>query len=164
LLQITREENMKKEDKEISDSEKIEEPVKAKQELVKEEPVEKKNIEKMIKTVMVVDDDEDIRSTVKTILEKQRYNVIVAFSGEDCLKKLEGGNKPELILMDIMMPGIPVKDVVSKIKGIKILYFSAVKMSDEEKKDLEKVGNVVGFIQKPFDLDELVKKIKSLIG
>ncbi len=116
----------------------------------------------MSKVIMVVDDEADIRSTVKAVLEKQGYNVIVAFSGEDCLKKLEGGNKPELILMDIMMPGTSVKEVVSKIKDIKILYVSAVKMSGEEKKDLEKVRNVVGFIQKPFDINEFAEKIKSL--
>lgn len=118
----------------------------------------------MTKTIMVVDDEADIRSTVKTVLEKQGYNVILAFSGDDCLKKLEKGDRPDLILLDIMMPGTPVKDVVSKIKGIKVLYFSAVKMSDEEKRDLEKAGNVVGFMQKPFDINEFIKKVKSLIG
>ncbi len=158
---------MKKNNKKIGDSEKVEEPVEkelaeSSEELT--ENKEKKDVKKMSKVIMVVDDDEDTRSTVKTVLEKQGYNVIVAISGQDCLKKLEGGDKPELILMDIMMPGTPVKEIVSKIKDIKILYFSAVKMSDEEKKDLEKAGNVVGFIQKPFDVDEFVKKIKSLIG
>lgn len=118
----------------------------------------------MGKVVMVVDDEADIRSTVKAVLEKKGYEVITASSGDDLLKQLEGGAKPELILLDIMMPGTPVKEVVPKIKGIKILYFSSVKMSDEEKKDLEKIGNVVGFMQKPFDINKFVEKIKSLIG
>jgi two-component system OmpR family response regulator len=118
----------------------------------------------MSKTIMVVDDEEDIRSTIKTVLEKKGYTVITASNGKDCLEKLESGDKPELILLDIMMPGIPVKEIVPKIKGIKILYFSSVKMSDEEKKDLEKAGNVVGFIQKPFDINDFVKKVKSLVG
>lgn len=114
--------------------------------------------------IMVVDDEADIRSTVSAVLEKKGYEVVTASSGDDCLKKLEGGEKPDLILLDIMMPGTPVKDVVPKIKGTKILYFSSVKMSDEEKKDLEGIGNIVGFIQKPFDINEFVAKIKSLIG
>ena len=118
----------------------------------------------MSKLVMVVDDEADVRSTVKTVLEKKGYEVITASNGDDCLKKLEGGDKPGLILMDIMMPGTPIKEIIPKIKGIKILYFSSVKMSDEEKKGLEKMGNVVGFIQKPFDINEFVKRVKSLIG
>jgi two-component system chemotaxis response regulator CheY len=118
----------------------------------------------MKKNIMIVDDEADIRSTIKTVLEKQGYGVITASSGDDCLKKLEGGDKPELILMDIMMPGTPVKEIIPKIQGTKILYFSSVKMSDEEKKDLEKVGNVVGFMQKPFDINDFIERIKSLIG
>jgi CheY-like chemotaxis protein len=113
---------------------------------------------------MVVDDEADVRSTVKAILEKKGYEVVAASSGDDCLKKLEEGEKPDLILLDIMMPGTPVKEVVPKIKGIKILYFTSVRMSDEEKKNLENAGNVVGFMQKPFDINEFVAKIKSLIG
>jgi two-component system sensor histidine kinase/response regulator len=118
----------------------------------------------MTKTVMVVDDEADVRSTIKAVLEKQKYEVLTATSGDDCLKSLEGGAKPDLILMDIMMPGTPVKEVISKIKGIKILYFSSVKMSEAEKKDLEKIGNIVGFVQKPLDINKFVEKVKSTIG
>lgn len=112
--------------------------------------------------IMVVDDEADVRSTVKTVLEKQGYEVVTASSGDDCLKKLEAGEKPKLVLLDIMMPGTPVREVVSKIKEIKVLYFTHVKMSDEEKENL-KSGNVVGFMQKPFDINEFVKKVKSLV-
>lgn len=118
----------------------------------------------MSKTVMVVDDEADIRSTIKAVLEKKGYSIVTASSGDECLKVLDAGAKPDLILMDIMMPGTPVKEIVPKIKGIKILYFSSVKMSDEEKKDLESVGNVVGFLQKPFDINKFVEKVKSFIG
>lgn len=118
----------------------------------------------MSKSVMIVDDEADVRSVVKGVLEKQGYEVSSAVSGDDCLEKLEGGIKPDLILMDIMMPGTPTKEVVPKIKGSKILYFSSVKMSDEQKKELEGLGNVVGFVQKPFDVNEFVKKIKSFVG
>lgn len=117
----------------------------------------------MGRVVMVVDDEADIRSTVKMVLEKSGYDVVTASNADECLKKIEGGEKPDLVLLDIMMPGTPVKEIVPKIKGIKILYFSSVRMSDEEKKGLE-AGNVVGFIQKPFDINEFTKKIKSLIG
>ncbi len=115
-----------------------------------------------MKTVMVVDDESDIRDTVKTILEKEGYKVLTAVSGEDCLNKLET-EKPDLILMDIMMPGRPTREIVSEIKGIKIAYLTVVRVGEAEKEDLIK-GNIVDFIQKPFDLKDLLKRVKKLTG
>jgi len=117
----------------------------------------------MPKTIMVVDDEPDIRETVKLILEKNGYKVITAVNGDDCLKKLKT-NKPDLILLDIMMPGTPVKDVVPKIKNIKIAYLSVVRVGEAEKEDLMSSKNIVDFIQKPFDIGTLLKKIKKLVG
>jgi CheY-like chemotaxis protein len=114
------------------------------------------------KTIMIVDDEPDIRSTVKAILEKEGYNVLAAVNADDCLERLKK-QKIDLILMDIMMPGTPVKDVVPKIKQ-KIAYLSVVRTSEAEKEDLMKSKNIVDFIQKPFDVKELVKRIKKLVG
>ena len=115
----------------------------------------------MAKTIMVVDDEVDIRNTVKVILEKNGYNVITAVNGDDCLKKLVK-EKPDLILMDIMMPGTPVKEIIPKIKNIKIAYLSVVRTSEAEREDLMKSKNIVDFIQKPFDVNDLVKRIKEM--
>lgn len=111
---------------------------------------------------MVVDDEEDIRETIKTILEREGYNTVLAVNGDDCLKKLETA-KPNLILLDIMMPGTPVRDVVKKIKGTKIMYCSAVRISDAECEQLTSASNVIDFIQKPFDIKELIKKVKKMV-
>lgn len=114
----------------------------------------------MPKKVMIVDDEEDIRNTLKQILEKQGYETELAINGDDCLKKISSF-KPDLVLMDIMMPGTPVKDVVKKIKS-KVAYISVVKVTEAEKEDL--IGNnIIGFIQKPFDIKDLTKKVKSFI-
>lgn len=115
----------------------------------------------MVKTIMVVDDEPDVRSTVKIVLEKNGYNVVPAVNGDDCLEQLKKV-APDLILMDIMMPGTPVKDVVPKIKNIKVSYLSVVRTSEAEKEELMKSKNVVGFIQKPFDIDILLKRVKEL--
>ncbi|MBT4135450.1 response regulator [archaeon] len=117
----------------------------------------------MSKTIMVVDDEGDIRETVKTVLEKEGYSVITAISGDDALKKWTK-QKPDLILMDIMMPGTPVKDIIPKMTGTKVAYLSVVRTSEAEKEDLMKSKNIVDFIQKPFDIKELVKKVKKLVG
>jgi len=116
----------------------------------------------MAKTIMVVDDEEDIRSTVKTVLEKNGFSVITAINGDDCLKQLKT-KKPDLVLMDIMMPGTPVRDVVPQIKG-KVIYLSVVRVSEAEKIDLLHSKNVIDFIQKPFDINELVRRVKKAVG
>ena len=118
----------------------------------------------MGKVIMVVDDEIDSVYTIRTVLEKAGYSVVTASNGDECLKKLETGEKPELILMDIMMPGTSVKEVVGKIKDIKILYFSSVMMGAEEKAELEGAGNVVGFVSKSLDVNKFVERIKSIIG
>lgn len=115
------------------------------------------------KTIMVVDDEPDILVTVKTVLESNGYNVVTAINGDDCLKKLPGKNV-DLILMDIMMPGTPVKQVVGQISGVKIAYLSVVRTSEAEKEELLTTANVVDFIQKPFDLENLLKRVKKLVG
>jgi len=113
---------------------------------------------------MVVDDEEDIRTTLKSVLQGNGFKVITAVNGDDCLVKLKKTKrkKPDLILMDIMMPGTPVKEVVAQIKDIKIAYCSVVRMSEAEKEELLKSKNIVGFIQKPFNIEELVSKVKEL--
>jgi two-component system response regulator VicR len=117
----------------------------------------------MAKLIMVVDDEEDIRNTVRAILEREGYNVKIAVNGDDCLKKLED-NKPDLILMDIMMPGTPVRKVVSKMKDIKIIYLTVVQVSDAERLELLSRKNVVGFINKPFNVHDLVNAVRGVIG
>jgi DNA-binding response OmpR family regulator len=117
----------------------------------------------MGKTVMIVDDEGDIRKTVKMILEKEGYKVLTAVNGDDCLKQLKK-EKPNLILMDIMMPGTPVKEVVKQIKTTKIAYLSVVRTSEAEREQLLGQKNIVDFIQKPFDIKELVKRVKKLVG
>ena len=115
-----------------------------------------------MKPIMIVDDEEDIRTTVKNILEKNGYKVITAVNGDDCLKKIKEGEKPDLILMDIMMPGTPVREIVPKIKQ-KVVYLSVIRVSEAEKEDILKSKNIVDFIQKPFDIKELIKKVKRIV-
>jgi len=118
---------------------------------------------KMSKTIMIVDDESDNRVTIKTILEKEGYKVITAVDGDDCLKKIPK-QKVDLILMDIMMPGTHVKEVIPKIKDTKIVYITVVRTSEAEREDLMKLKNVVDFIQKPFDINKLIKKVQKIVG
>ncbi|MBS3108200.1 response regulator [Candidatus Woesearchaeota archaeon] len=116
----------------------------------------------MVKTVMVVDDEADIRSSVKTILEKNGIKVILAVNADDCLEKLKK-EKPNLILMDIMMPGTPVREILPKIKN-KVVFLSVVRTSEMEREELLGIKNVIGFIQKPFDINDLLMKVKKFLA
>ena len=115
----------------------------------------------MVKTIMIVNGEAEIREAVKTVMEKEGYRVVVAVNGDDALKKAESAN-PDLILMEIMLPGTPVKDIVPKLKN-KIVYLSVVRASGDDLKDLMKPKNVVDFIKTPFDEKDLIKRVKMLV-
>jgi two-component system response regulator VicR len=117
----------------------------------------------MPKTILVVDDEPDIRDSVKIILETNGYEVITAVDGNDCLEKLQEV-KPDLILLDIMMPGIPVDDVVKQIKDIKIAFMSVVRISDARKRGLCTQDNIVDFFQKPFNVSDLIDRVGLLLN
>jgi len=113
----------------------------------------------MKKSILVVDDEPDVRESVKMILEMNGYRVIEAVDGNDCLKKLKE-EKPDLILLDIMMPGTPVSEIIKKIENVKIAFMSVVRISDARKQGLCSQGNVVDFFQKPFNVSDLIERVK----
>ncbi|MDH7507146.1 MAG: response regulator [Candidatus Thermoplasmatota archaeon] len=116
----------------------------------------------MQKTILVVDDEQDIRDSVKLILEKNGYKVESAVDGDDCLKKVSK-LKPDLILLDIMMPGLPIDEVIKKIKDIKIAFMSVVRISEARKKGLCKQDNIVDFFQKPFNVSDLIDRVRLIL-
>ena len=110
--------------------------------------------------VLIVDNEKDVRDSVKTILEEAGYDVSTAISADDALKKA-AMVKPDLVLMDIMMPGTAVKKVVPKIKA-NVAYLTSVKLSGEEEKAL--MGkNVKGYINKPFNIKSLIRDVKKYL-
>lgn len=116
-----------------------------------------------MKKILVVDDEPDVRETVKIILEQRGYEVITAVDGDDCLNKLHEEN-PDLILLDIMMPGTPIGDIVEQIEDTKIAFMSVVRISEARKKGLCKQDNIVDFIQKPFDVIDLVRRVELILN
>lgn len=117
----------------------------------------------MQKTILIVDDEPDVRDSVKIILETKGYKVETAVDGDDCLKKLNE-IKPDLILLDIMMPGTPVDEVIKKIKDIKIAFMSVVRISEARKRGLCKQENIVDFLQKPFNVSDLVDRVGLILN
>ena len=111
----------------------------------------------MMKKILVVEDDNDIHNLLKNVLEKERYEVISAYSGTEAILLIEK-NTIDLILLDLMLPGITGEEIVKKIKNIPIIVISA-KISSEDKVNVLSNG-ANDYITKPFDTNELLARIK----
>ncbi|MEM5790469.1 MAG: response regulator [Candidatus Aenigmatarchaeota archaeon] len=121
----------------------------------------------MKKKVMIVDDEENMVELVRAILEKEGFEIISAYSGKECLEKLKEV-KPDLILMDIMMPGITGKETVKKIrenpktKDIKVIFLTVVRLSEIGREELKEL-KAVDYITKPFENKDLVERVKRAL-
>lgn len=123
----------------------------------------------MAKTILVVDDEPDIRESVRQVLQTKGYSVALAEDGRDFLSQLQK-NIPDLVLLDIMMPGLTTKQILSRIQaeskcaGMKIMFLTALHMTEAEKEGLLKEKNVVGFITKPFKIAYLLDQVAKAAG
>ncbi len=109
-----------------------------------------------MKTILVIDDDMHIGNMLEEALTGEGYAVKRAYSGTEALLLLSGA-KPDLILLDLMLPGLSGEELLPKIKDIPVIVVSAkVDVSD-------KVGLLLGgaadYVTKPFDLAELLARI-----
>lgn len=110
-----------------------------------------------MKKILVVEDDMDIHNLIKNVLEKERYEVISAYSGTEAILLIEKNNI-DLILLDLMLPGLSGEEVIKRIKNIPIIVISA-KISTEDKVNVLNIG-ANDYITKPFDTNELLARIK----
>lgn len=110
-----------------------------------------------MKKILVVEDDMDIHNLIKNVLEKERYDVISAYSGTEALLLIEKKDL-DLILLDLMIPGLSGEEIIKKVKNIPIIVISA-KISSEDKVNALSIG-ANDYITKPFDTNELLARIK----
>ncbi len=120
-----------------------------------------------MKKILIVDDEQDIVESLKFVLEVANYTCYCAYNGEDGLK-LAKEIMPDLIILDVMMPkinGYKISRLLkydNKYKNIPILMVTA--RSQEEDKLIGEETGVDEYITKPFDLDEVVKKVDQYLG
>ena len=122
----------------------------------------------MAKKIMAVDDEGSLLELLRGILEAEGFDVITVASGQECLTKLRTV-KPDLILMDMMMPGMSGRQTTEKIrkdpktKGLRIVFLTVARFSEIGTKSLKSMG-VLDYITKPFENDDLVKRVKKVLG
>ena len=125
-----------------------------------------------MKKILVIDDDKDLSALMKPIFEKAGYAVVFSNNPSDGIDAAKA-EKPDLILMDVMLPGIngaeAVKILSSEriIRDIPVIFLTAL-LSDSEKYEAQ-AGIKVGTkhyeaIAKPFEIKDLLAKVKAAIG
>ena len=118
-------------------------------------------------TILYVEDNVDNRTLVRRILLSEDYKLIEATNGAEALQVLEN-TKPDLILMDINMPDMDGYTLTAKIKTkpgferVPILALTANVMRGDKEKTLE--AGCDGYIQKPLDIDQLIKEVERFLA
>jgi CheY-like chemotaxis protein len=120
------------------------------------------------KRILIVDDEPGMILLAKIALENSGCNITTALNGEECLRILKEGGRPNLILLDILMPKISGFDVCNKIRSkpkfdnIRIIYHTA--LPEHEIKAQTKKTMADGYIIKGVSLDDLRQKISEILS
>ena len=118
------------------------------------------------KRVLVIDDDLMTLEFLETLLKKKGYEAICAIGADECMKKLKEV-KPDIILLDIMMPKKSGWDVLEALKlnaNTKNIPVIIITVKDDMKdiSRANKYDNVCAYIVKPFENNDLIKKIEDV--
>ncbi|MFH1101678.1 MAG: response regulator [Methanobacteriota archaeon] len=119
--------------------------------------------------IMLVDDNPDLTYLVKKRLERLEggYEIFVAKNADECFQLLSKGQIPDIILLDIMMPGMNGWDVLATLrnnlswKNIPVVFMTA--KTDDVSKGLGSLTSD-GYITKPFDITEIKAMIERILG
>lgn len=106
--------------------------------------------------ILIIDDDLDIGNVLEEILKNEGYSVSRAYSGTEAVFVLSQ-SRPDLILLDLMLPGLSGEEVLPYIKGIPVIVMSA-KVDVDNKVELL-LGGAVDYVTKPFHTKELLARI-----
>ena len=123
----------------------------------------------MSKKILIVDDEPNMRILLKETLEEfedKGVELLLAENGEDAIESIKT-EKPELVILDVMMPGVDGFDVCNTIKnelGMKDVYVLMLTADGQEfNKQKSKDVGTDDFMTKPFDPDEIVEKAAQIL-
>ena len=116
-----------------------------------------------LKTILVVDDEPVLRTIVREILHEEGYAVIEAADGRVMLE-IMARERPDLVLMDVMMPGIDGREAYQQLRSQPEHRDVPVVMMSAGVRPTRLDPSLAGFMAKPFDLNQLVELVARLIG
>jgi CheY-like chemotaxis protein len=116
-----------------------------------------------VKTILVVDDEPVLRTIVREILHEEGYAVIEAADGRVMLE-IMARVRPDLVLMDVMMPGIDGREAYRQLRANPEHRDVPVVMMSAGVRPIRLDPSIAGFMAKPFDLNQLVQLVARLIG
>jgi two-component system, cell cycle sensor histidine kinase and response regulator CckA len=136
-----------------------------KKEMVAESPM-KREIFNGSETILLVDDEEAIVQVGKALLERLGYRIIIARSGQEAIAIFLCQSEPmDLVILDMIMPGLNGSETYDKLRAIhpavKVLLCSGYSLNGEAKAILDR--GCQGFIQKPFSLAEISKRVRQIL-
>ena len=109
-----------------------------------------------MKIIAIIEDDISIGNLLEELLTGEGYRILRAYSGTEALMLLET-NTPDLVLLDLMLPGLSGEDVLPKIRNIPVIILSA--KADAEHKAELLIDGAADYITKPFNTKELLARI-----
>lgn len=116
--------------------------------------------------ILVIEDDKDIRRTIQLQLEMEGYNVITASDGYEGIYKARSENVA-LVILDLKLPGLPGEEICKELRKDATKETVPIIMVTAKDTDVDAViGKVIGadyYIRKPFDMDNLLTKIRSVL-
>lgn len=113
-------------------------------------------------TILIVDDDTEIREGIRILLTGENYTIIEAENGQQALEQLT--ESVDLVILDIMMPGISglrVCEEIRKVSVVPILFLTAKAQESDKLLGLTAGGD--DYLPKPFSYSELIGRVKSLL-
>ena len=119
----------------------------------------------MATKILLADDEDDVKVVLKLFLEARGYDVVTAYDGLDAISKVQS-EKPDVILLDVMMPLIDGFEVCKKLKAdpttahIPVVMLSAASHAESVKKGLD--AGAVDYLVKPFEPEDLEKLLGDL--
>ncbi|MBR5421583.1 MAG: response regulator transcription factor [Lachnospiraceae bacterium] len=114
----------------------------------------------MQKTILIVDDDMHIGDLLEEALGLEGYRVLRAWSGTEAVLLLEK-SRPDLILLDLMLPGMSGEELLKKIEGIPVIIMSARSETEHKVKLLSEGAS--DYIAKPFAVSEVLARVGAIL-
>ena len=118
-------------------------------------------------SILVVDDDETVTKTIRPVLIANGFSVLSASSGEDGLR-IAREQKPDLILLDVILPGIKGREICKRLKAdsgtkhIPVVFLTAKNSEDDVQAELE--AGAAAHLTKPVNYQALLTMLQNILG